>query len=184
VGINRFWHLAAFLWGFAEATLFFIVPDVLLTLLAVQFGWRRAIMPLLFCLSGAVVGGAVFFGASAHSFEEMRAVLNLVPLVPSEMIARVIGEIESAWFSSMLIGSLSGIPYKVYAFAAAGTDISLGLFLLASALVRPIRWILIIAIAAGIAACLVRAGLHRIIPWIWAAMWIAFYIFYAAVMNG
>jgi len=77
VGINRFWHLAAFLWGFAEATLFFIVPDVLLTLLAVRFGWRRAIMPLLFCLSGAVVGGAVFFGASAHSFEEMRAVLNL-----------------------------------------------------------------------------------------------------------
>jgi len=181
--MSRKWHIVAFLWGFAEATLFFIVPDVLLTFLVVRFGWRAAVMPMLFCLGGAVLGGAGMYVASTHSFEVMRAVVDAVPLIPSEMISRVIAEMQGAWLPNMLIGSLSGIPYKIYALAAAGADISLVPFLMGSAMVRPIRWIIVMAVAAGIAASLARAGWHRTILWVWAVMWGAFYLFYAAVMS-
>src|SRR5260221_13820741 len=50
-------------WGFAEATLFFIVPDVLLTLVAL-FSFRRSAQLMACILVGAVAGGRVgfFFG--------------------------------------------------------------------------------------------------------------------------
>ncbi len=45
-------------WGFAEATLFFIVPDVLLTLVAL-FSFRRSAQLMACILVGAVAGGSV-----------------------------------------------------------------------------------------------------------------------------
>jgi hypothetical protein len=48
----------AALWGLAEATLFFIVPDVWLTLITV-WSPRKALIACLFALLGALAGGAL-----------------------------------------------------------------------------------------------------------------------------
>jgi len=49
---------AALVWGFAEATLFFFVPDILITRIALA-DLRRALWACFWSLLGAVSGGAV-----------------------------------------------------------------------------------------------------------------------------
>lgn len=48
--------IAAFCWGLAEATFFFIVPDVLLTAITIV-SVPRALRALVFSLLGATIGG-------------------------------------------------------------------------------------------------------------------------------
>jgi len=63
----RPWSLwAGFAWGFAEATLFFIVPDLLLTFIAL-YSFRRSVKVLAFILLGALVGGTLMFCAGQRS---------------------------------------------------------------------------------------------------------------------
>jgi len=183
VGISQIWLITAFIWGFAEATLFFIVPDFLLTLAAIKLGWRKALLLILYCLSGALFGGAVMYGLAVFDVESARSIVDHVPLIQSEMIQRVAAEMQGQWLWDMFVGALTGTPYKVYAIAAPGADVSLAMFLLGSVVVRPFRWILTLLLAAGISATLGKAGLGRFVLPLWAAMWIAFYIFYYAILS-
>src|SRR5579864_4026571 len=82
------WSLwAGFIWGFAEATLFFIVPDVLLTFIAL-YSFRRSVKVLAFILLGALVGGTLMLYAGQHSPEQAKAVVLRVPFVSSSMFDR------------------------------------------------------------------------------------------------
>ncbi len=47
----------ALAWGFAEATLFFIVADLLISYVTVYFGLRRGLEAALFAMIGAIAGG-------------------------------------------------------------------------------------------------------------------------------
>ncbi|HKH69104.1 MAG TPA: hypothetical protein VKA75_17210, partial [Reyranella sp.] len=49
--------LAGLLWGLAEATAFFVVPDVLLTFVAQRRGLIPALAVMLFVVAGAALGG-------------------------------------------------------------------------------------------------------------------------------
>ena len=69
------------LWGFAEATVFFIVPDVLLGAVAL-FAPRAAPRVLAFTLAGALAGGALTYGVSSElDPSRSEAVLERVPTV-------------------------------------------------------------------------------------------------------
>jgi membrane protein YqaA with SNARE-associated domain len=62
MGIN----LVALIWGFAEASLFFIVPDVWLSF-AGREKLSKGIRACVFALAGALIGGAVMYaGTSAR----------------------------------------------------------------------------------------------------------------------
>jgi len=183
VGVSRRWRIAALVWGFAEATLFFTVPDVLLTLAAIKLGWRKALVLIGYCLLGAVVGGAAMYGLAAHNFETARATVASVPLISNEMITRVTVEMRGEWLWNMFVGAVTGTPYKVYAIAAPGADISLATFLLGSIIVRPVRWTLTLLFAAAVVTGLQRAGFGRFAVPLWAVMWIAFYIFYYVFLS-
>jgi len=87
VGISQIWLITAFIWGFAEATLFFIVPDFLLTLAAIKLGWRKALLLILYCLSGALFGGAVMYGLAVFDVESARSIVDHVPLIQSCLAA-------------------------------------------------------------------------------------------------
>src|SRR5438270_13950747 len=68
----------AFIWGLGEATFFFIVPDVLLTLIATR-SLRSAIKATIAALAGALIGGVVMV-AFAHTWPETaRAFLLHIP---------------------------------------------------------------------------------------------------------
>src|SRR3546814_4475619 len=49
-------HAISLLWGFAEATVFFVVPDVWISRRALS-SWRAALRSCGFALAGALVGG-------------------------------------------------------------------------------------------------------------------------------
>jgi membrane protein YqaA with SNARE-associated domain len=77
-------------WGFAEATLFFIVPDVLLTLVAL-FSFRRSARVLVCILLGALTGGAIMFYLGAKDPAQARLVFLRVPFVSQAMFDKTQG---------------------------------------------------------------------------------------------
>jgi len=52
--------LAAFVWGLAEATFFFVIPDVFLSFVAL-LDWPRTSKHILAAIAGALLGGALLF---------------------------------------------------------------------------------------------------------------------------
>jgi membrane protein YqaA with SNARE-associated domain len=119
------------LWGFAEATLFFIIPDVLLGAVAL-FAPRAAPRVLVYTLAGALAGGALAYGvASELQPSRSEALLDGVPTVNAEAIRRVEREMRADGPRSIVFGPLRmGTPYKLYARAAAVEEEAFSSFIL------------------------------------------------------
>src|SRR5262249_32302455 len=109
------WATASLVRGFAEATLFFVVPDVLLTVAAVRIGLRRTLPLSLVAARGAVSGGMVMWHWGAPEAEAARNALLQVPAVGVDQLERVGTELSQDWAVNLALGPLSGTPYKIYA---------------------------------------------------------------------
>lgn len=109
--------LAGLLWGFAEATLFFVVPDVLITWVAL-FSLRRSAVQLALVIAGSLIGGALMYAWGAKAPETARAAVERIPFVTDTMFHSTADDLRQSGASAMLHGPLSGIPYKVYAVQA------------------------------------------------------------------
>jgi len=175
----RNWILwAGFVWGFAEATLFFIVPDVLLTFIAL-YSFRRSIKVLAFILIGAVGGGNLMFVIGQLSPEQSKAVVLRVPFVSSAMFERTHQSFERNGIWALTKGPASGIPYKVYS-VQAGRYSRWPMFLVASVLARMERFALFWAIA-GLLGLAFRKSIRRqptITAAVHACIWILGYAWY------
>lgn len=172
----------SFFWGFAEATVFFIVPDVLISLVAVLSG-SLFLRAALAALAGALVGGAAVYLVASHSPAVVSAIMRSVPFVTELMIAKVRNQYADMGNWAMFYGSVSGTPYKLYAFAAPAYA-GLAVFLAVSIPARLLRFLVVGGVAA-LAAYLLRRYLScsdRMLTVIHAAAWIVFYIFYWATI--
>lgn len=179
------WIATAALWGFAEATLFFTVPDVLLTLAVVKLGLRPALRLSLITLAGALIGGTVMFAWGHYDLDGARRAVDAVPLISRAMIESAGAQLQQPdWMLNMIGGALSGLPYKVYAVEASASSLSLPLFLAGSAVIRMVRWIMTICFAALVMAGLRRAGLERLGTPLWLILWVAFYVMFYMVMAS
>lgn len=164
-----------FLWGFAEGTLFFILPDVPLSFVAL-FRPRRALLHMAAIVAGAVLAGAVMFTWSAHSSDARSAVAK-VPAVSPAMFDQAARDLDryGAWGAAE--GPVRGIPYKVYAVEApprAGR----GTFLLVTIPAR--LWRLVAVWLAFSGTGLLLRKLHRasLAPALHALVWIVTYAIY------
>jgi membrane protein YqaA with SNARE-associated domain len=176
-------RLLAALWGFAEATLFFIVPDVLLSWLALR-DRRTALVACGFALGGALAGGLLMYAWGAAGPAAAVQAVEQVPAIGADMLARVRGELaqQGAW--ATLFGPISGTPYKTYAIQAHGAGVSVWAFALVSVPARGLRFVLVALLAEFVARrAFPRLGLHAR-RMVLAAVWIAFYAFYFTVMPG
>src|SRR5436853_5373708 len=171
----------AFAWGLAEALFFFIVPDVLLTLIATR-SLRSAIKATIAALAGALIGGVVMVAFAYTWPETARAFLLHIPGINAHLLERVAGQVDERGLLAVLIGPLKGIPYKIYAVEWGTRGGALFSFLLISI---PARW-LRFALAAIVTRIIVRLieplTHHRAsIEWLLlAVIWTAFYTFYFA----
>src|SRR6185436_9062374 len=104
----------AFAWGLAEATFFFIVPDVLLTLIACR-ALRPAVKATIAALAGALVGGALMFAFGGSATATARDFLDHVPGISPWLITQVASQIDERELLAVLLGPIKGIPYKIYA---------------------------------------------------------------------
>lgn len=175
---KRLWFAGAFLWGFAEATFFFIVPDVLLTAGVLIFGFAVA---LRFCVTaalGAVAGGMVMFWWGAMDPASARHFVSAVPLIGDDLMARVSAEIAGAWPVNLTMGAISGAPYKIYAVEAGAAGVEPTLFSMVSMVARGLRFFLAISITAGAFVIAQRMGLPSWrgpgLALAWAALYAAY----------
>jgi hypothetical protein len=130
----------AFLWGLAEGTLFFVVPDVLITL-AAMFRPRRALAHAAAAVAGAMLAGALMYSWALSAPDSARAAVDAVPFVDSNVL--VVASIDFYYDGAraVLYGPLRGIPYKVYAVTAP-QYMSLTTFLLLTIPARLWRFLL------------------------------------------
>lgn len=92
--------LAAGAWGFAEATLFFLVPDVLITWLAVR-RLRDGLWGSLAATVGALCGGLLMYAWGSHDAPGALTALDHVPAINAEMLAGVRTQLEDTGFISL-----------------------------------------------------------------------------------
>lgn len=176
-------NIAAFLWGVAEATLFFIVPDVLLTAIALRAP-GKAVLASLFVLAGAVLGGLGMFWWAQADPEAARAAVLAVPAISEPLMARARGLLaEHGLLTGMIAGSVSGIPYKIFAVETAldGTG-ALG-FALASLPARLLRFLLAIGAVVLLSRTVFARFGDRGRMWVLAGFWTLFYAVYLTAMG-
>lgn len=171
---------AAAIWGFAEGTLFFIVPDMLLTLTAL-FGFRAAWRQAVLVVAGSLVAGALLFAWAAKTPESATRVVQAVPFVRPAMVDKVRADYTEAGATALLRGPLSGIPYKLYAVEAPGR-VSLPVFLLVSVPARLER-LVVGLLLFGVAGWWLRQRIAAAPGWAvtaHAVYWVAVYACYWA----
>jgi membrane protein YqaA with SNARE-associated domain len=172
------WLAAVAAWGFAEATLFFIVPDVLITYAALKFGLRKALHLSVAAAGAAVLGGIVLWLWGAQDPQSARHAMLMVPAIDSDLLERVRRETADFWPLHLFTGAITGVPYKLYAVEAGARGIDLTAFAALSFAARFARF----GLAAGLTA-LAREGLVRLdrTRWcvaVWAAGWFLLYTVY------
>jgi hypothetical protein len=166
------------LWGLAEATLFFIVPDVLLTLVAL-FSFRRSARVLAYILLGALAGGTIMFYLGAKNPAESKAIVLHVPFVSAAMFDKTAQSFQRDGIWALTKGPGNGIPYKVYCVQASRHS-GLLLFLVVSLLARLERFALFWLIAGAIGFSF-RKNIRRqprITVAVHACIWILGYAWY------
>jgi membrane protein YqaA with SNARE-associated domain len=138
LGLIALW--AAFAWGFAEGSFFFVVPDVLLTVIAL-FSARDGFLACAAALLGELIAGALLYALGSRRF------VQRVPFVRPYMWPLVRGDFEKLGWLAIRKGPLRGIPYKLYAVESP-RYLSLAVFLLASIPGRLERFLLLTAVAS------------------------------------
>lgn len=173
--------LLALLWGLAEATLFFIVPDVLLSLLALR-SRPRALVAGGFAVVGALLGGWLMYRWAALDAGLARDALVSVPAISADLLAQVRQQLASQGLPAMFAGAFSGVPYKIYAVEAGAAALPLAAFLALSLPARALRFLLVIVAVDWIArhwACGMRPAGRTALA---LGFWGLFYAGYFSVM--
>jgi len=180
---GRGWGIAAAVWGFAEATLFFLVPDVLLSWIALERP-KRAFTACALATAGALCGGLATYAWARHDADAARAVMVRLPGIDQALAERVDADLTERGLDAVILGSARGRPYKLFAASWGAREGELFAFLLVSIPARLLRFFAV----AAFSAALRRYGLKH---WplgacraLHVALWVAFYVWYWRAMTG
>lgn len=176
--------IAAFVWGFAEATLFFFVPDVLLSYVGLKRGMKAAARASLIAALGAGVGGVIMYLWASANFGAAREAVLAVPAIGEVMAARAEAAMAENWFLATLLGPLSSTPFKLYAILAPAAGAPLPLFALAAIAARLPRFLVVSLGAALIGRALSRWLSERQLLWLLIGAWLLFYALFFALMPN
>lgn len=172
------WLWLGFAWGFAEATFFFLVPDILITRIAIRGNLRAALLASACALIGALIGGTVLYylGQGETALPLLRASRSL-PGINAEVVALTGQAIYDHGPKALLAGGLIGQPYKLFALHAGVQHVPLGVFLLFSVAARFSRFTLSALIAWAIGRGLKHWSPTTLVR-LHAFVWSGFYLFY------
>jgi len=178
------WSAAAVLWGLAEATLFFIVPDVLLSYATLRRGLRAALLTGVLAVAGALLGGAAMYLWGRYDPAAAEAALDRIPAIDAVMIAKVAADLGDLGTWSLFAGAFGGVPYKIFAVEAGRIALDPVAFLATSAPARYARFAITVLVTALARHALARIGQERRSTAILAGFWICFYVFYFALVSA
>jgi membrane protein YqaA with SNARE-associated domain len=171
---------ASAVWGYAEATRFFVVPDVLIGWVALH-GVRPGAWSALAATAGAVLGGAAVHRDAAAQ----HAGLTEIPGISEPLLSDAAERFGRDGWIAMMRAPLDGIPYKVYAAQSALDGRPLEELLLWTAPARLWRFLLVALGAAGFGAIFGRAIRRREGHFLfgYAAVWAITYVRYYAALR-
>ena len=143
------------------------------------FGGRRTWPHLLAAISGSLVGGALLFQWAQVNPVQAHAAVAHVPFIRESMFVRVDEGLRTQGLSTLVLGSVTGIPYKLYAVEAPKFS-SERKFLLATPPARAVRFFLVWLAFGGVAAWLRKRRNWRTaqLVQLHAALWVINYAIY------
>lgn len=173
--------LVAGAWAFAEATLWFVVPDVFAGFV-VLFAPRRFARALSMVAGGALLGALVLTWLTIATGGIGGLLVALPGITPADM-AQARGELQAQGAIALLNGPLQGLPVKIYVHEAAllGTPIpAVAAFVVLNRIAR-VGISLVVALAAG--WMLRRRIAHRplLALALYVGVWVVIYASYYAV---
>lgn len=172
-------------WGFAEATFFFIVPDVWLGFVAL-YAPRRVPRTLVAIVAGAAVGVTVLYVAIVVAADALTTAVLAMPDIGHADLEQARARLTEDGASAIVTAPLEGRPLKLYALAAALDGLGLVELVLAAVLNRLARLVVVGAVLAAIgwAARSIIARRPRLVAVVYALSWTAFYAVYLATHQG
>lgn len=176
-------NIAAFAWGVAEGTLFFIVPDVILSWIGLKYGARDAALASLIAAIGAACGGVILYLWSAQDAAGAQGAVSAVPAVSDMMMWHARRDMGEHWFYATVLGPLTSTPYKVFAVFAPQAGVPLAIFAIGSVLARLPRFLLASLGAAVLGRWLRRWFAERALTYALVVFWIGFYAIFFTVMT-
>ena len=171
------------LWGFAEATLFFLVPDVWISAVALRRPLARAWRAALWAVGGALVGGTLMYCWGALAAGGAEHALDWVPAIAPAMIVRVAEDLQRDGYLAVLLGPLAGTPYKVYAVESGRLGMSLAGLWAITVPARLLRFALAALLASACARWPLRSWRTSRRLLLHALCWTAFYCWYFSAMD-
>lgn len=176
--------IGAIIWGAAEASLFFIVADVLIGWIALSRGLRPGLIAAALAALGATVGGAMLFVAAERAPATVARLIEAGPAVPRGAVAEAVPLMTRPdWPAILLKAAFTGRPYRVHAAAAPGR-VPAAALVAATPVVRLPRF-LIVALAFGLIGARLRPRLTlpRLLA-LHVAGWAVFYAVYWSLTPG
>ena len=122
--------VTAFAWGVAEGSVFFLIPDIIITLTAL-FSLKRSLLQMGCVVAGSLVAGIFLYQWSQVNYVAAKSMVLKVPFVRGSMFDETQREFQISGLWALYAGPTRGIPYKVYAVQAPAFC-ALPVFLLAS----------------------------------------------------
>ncbi len=177
-------YLVSFLWGLAEATFFFIVPDVFLSYLSVKYNLKVSIISALFSLVGALIGGLVLYHLGKEYSQNIILFIVTLPAISPEMIESVELNLKQSGLISLFTGAISGVPYKIFAVQAGQLSIPMGAFIAVSIPARLFRWFLVIFISNIIGKHLSKRWSKNVAIKALLLFWVIFYSLFFLMMPN
>jgi membrane protein YqaA with SNARE-associated domain len=169
-------NLVAFIWGFAEATLFFVIPDVGLSIIALG-GREAGLIATGYAVLGALLGGMLMYFFGRADLDRVVAILHRIPLITPEEIENVQANLERSGIGAMFLGPFVGIPYKIYATFAHRIG-TLPIFLLVSIPARGIRFVIVVLAVPFLRDRFFAATAHTAQIQVLIGIWVVGYIGY------
>jgi membrane protein YqaA with SNARE-associated domain len=163
--------------------LFFIVPDVYLTVVGL-YDVRKSLFACVYALLGALVGGTIMYYWGMRDVGGALAALDHVPSISTDMLARAREDVIEMGSASLLRGPLFGVPYKIFAVQAGSVGIGLLSFLLMSIPGRLIRFLAVTAVVPFLVKRLAPSASLKRRMLLLLGGWAAFYLFYFLKMPN
>jgi len=150
--------VVAGVWGFAEATLFFVVPDVWLGFVAL-FAPRRALPAFGITLVGAVLGALVLY-VLAPMLPGLPGYFDALPAISAEDIERTTSSLRADGPLAFVSSLFQGLPIKLHVHAAALLGLPLP-GVLAMVVVNRLLRIGLVTVGIAVVGHVLRAPIRR-----------------------
>jgi membrane protein YqaA with SNARE-associated domain len=176
-------QLVALAWGFAEATVFFVVPDVWISRLALS-SRGAALRACAAALAGAIAGGLLLYALAPQHGPALLAFFDHLPAIGPGLIGRVQAQLRELGGAGLVLGGFSGAPYKLYAVQAPAAGLGWAAFAACSVVARGARFVAGALLARGLARWLAPRLGEAMVRRAWWVAWVVFYAAYWTLMPG